>query len=162
MLRPAMKNTMKGERQKEHCLVEWELTSQILAAFYTVYNALGFGLLEHIYANALAIELRARGFHVEREVPVEVYYLGVRAGLFRLDLVVEGKILVECKATEHLSPTARPQMFNYLKCSSYPVALLLHFGPTPRHHRFIQPALLRKMPRTGDEHDATGPSETTR
>ena len=81
-----------------HDLVEGELTAEIIAAFYTVYNALRFGLLERIYANALAIELRARGFRVEREVPVEVLYLGVQAGFFRLDLVVEDKVLVRAQA----------------------------------------------------------------
>ena len=121
--------------------IEGELTREIIAAFYTVYNALGFGFLESVYANALAIELRARGFRVEREVGVEVFYLGVQAGLFRLDLLVEGKIVVECKATELLSPHARPQVFNYLKSSTFPVALLLHFGPGPKHHRFLRPDL---------------------
>lgn len=66
-----------------------------------------------------------------------MFYLGERAGRFRLDLVVEGKVIVECKATELLLPGARPQVFNYLRCSSLPVALLLHFGPTPKHHRFV-------------------------
>jgi GxxExxY protein len=123
-------------------LIEEDLTHEIIAAFLRVYNTFGFGLLESIYANALAIDLRARGYHVEREVPVEVYYLGVLAGRFRLDLVVDGKILVECKASELLSPVARPQVFNYLKCASYPIALLLHFGPTPKPHRFIKPDVL--------------------
>ena len=123
-------------------LIEENLTREIIAAFLTVYNTLGFGLLESIYANCLAIELRARGYRVEREVPVEVYYLGVLAGRLRLDLVVEGKILVECKATDVLSPTARPQVFNYLRCASYPIALLLHFGAAPRTHRFIKPGIL--------------------
>lgn len=133
------------DRPKRHDTRTWiegDLTREIIAAFYTVYNSLGFGLLESVYANALAIELRSRGFRVEREVAVEVVYLGEVAGYFRLDLVVEGKILIECKASEHLAPSARPQVFNYLKCSAYPVALLLHFGPAPRHHRFLAPALM--------------------
>ena len=131
---------MSQEQRKRHDdsgLIEGDLTREIIAAFYTVYNALGFGLLEVIYANALAIELRRRGFQVAREVAVDVFYLGERAGRFRLDLVVEGKVIVECKATELLLPGARAQVFNYLRCSSFPVALLLHFGPTPKHHRFV-------------------------
>ena len=123
-------------------LIEEDLTREIIAAFYTVYNAFGFGMLESIYASSLAIELRARGMRVEREVPVDVLYLGVPAGRFRLDLVVEGRILVECKATEVLAPTARPQVFNYLRVAPYPIALLLHFGPKPKPHRFIKPDLL--------------------
>lgn len=132
---------MSGNRQVEW--VEGDLTREIIAAFYTVYNALGFGFLESVYANALAIELRARGFRVEREVGVEVLYLGVQAGFFRLDLLVEGKIIIECKASELLSPAARPQVFNYLKACSHPVALLFHFGPTPKHYRFVHPTLMK-------------------
>lgn len=133
---------MEAAGRKTSGLIDEDLTREIIAAFYTVYNAFGFGLLESIYANALAIELRVRGIRVEREVPVEVFYLGVLAGRFRLDLVVEGRILVECKATEVLAATARPQVFNYLRIASYPVALLLHFGPKPKPHRFIKPELL--------------------
>ena len=129
-------NREERTRVDGSALIEGELTREIIAAFYTVYNALGYGMLEIIYANALAIELRRRGLRVEREVPVDVFYLGERAGRFRLDLVVEGRVIVECKATELLLPGARPQVFNYLRCSSFPVALLLHFGPTPKHHRF--------------------------
>jgi len=140
-------------------LIEGDLTREIIAAFYTVYNALGFGLLEAVYANAMAIELCVRGLRVEREVPVEVLYLGQTAGRFRLDLVVESKVLVECKATEHLSPAVRPQVFNYLRCSPFPVALLLHFGVTPKHHRFVRPDLL---PRSTAGHDSTEKAETAR
>ena len=142
---------MTTERPQRHDTTGWieaDLTREIIAAFYTVYNALGFGLLEHVYANALAVELRARGFQVEREAPVEVTYLGVQVGFFRLDLLIEDKVIVECKATEHLTPGVRPQVFNYLKCSSYPVALLFHFGPSPKHHRFVRPDVLRATENT--------------
>lgn len=135
-------NREKPKRHDESALIEGELTREIIAAFYTVYNALGPGLLEVIYASALAIELRRRGLRVAREVPVDVFYLGEHAGRFRLDLVVEGKVIVECKATDILLPGARPQVFSYLRCSSFPVALVLHFGPTPRHHRFVAPRLI--------------------
>ena len=137
---------MNQNGPKRHDRIAWiegDLTREIIAAFYTVYNTFGFGLLESVYANALAIELRARGLRVEREVPVEVYYLGLLAGRFRLDLVVEAKVLIECKATELLSPAVRPQVFNYLRCSSYPIALLMHFGPAPKHYRYIRPDLLK-------------------
>lgn len=134
-------NPQSSSGAADHWL-EGDLTREIIAAFYTVYNAFGFGLLESIYAHALAIELRARGLRVEREVPVEVMYLGLPVGRFRLDMVVEGKVIVECKATEILSHTARPQVFNYLRCANHPIALLLHFGPKPKAHRFIKPALM--------------------
>jgi len=139
---------MNQKNPKRHDRVAWiegDLTQEIIASFYTVYNALGFGLLESVYANALAIELRTRDLRVAREVPVEVLYLGQLAGRFRLDLVVEAKVLVECKATELLSPAARPQVFDYVRCSPYPIALLFHFGPAPKHYRFIRPDLLKGL-----------------
>lgn len=138
---------MAPDQPKRHDrqLIEGDLTREIIAAFYTVYNALGYGFLESVFANALAIELRARGLRVEREVGIEVQYLGVPAGTFRLDLLVEGRVIVECKATEQLSPAAKSQVLNFLRCSSHPVALLLHFGPAPKHYRFVSPRLLENV-----------------
>lgn len=137
---------METEYPNQRHSIDWihgDLTREIIAGFFTVYNALGYGLLESVYVNALAIELRARGHRVTREVPVEVRYLDQLAGRFRLDMVVEDKVVIECKATEILTPAARPQVFNYLRCSSYPVALLFHFGPTPKHYRFVRPEILK-------------------
>lgn len=71
-----------------------ELTHAIIGAFYAVYNTIGYGFLESVYRNALVIELRRRGMRVEQEVPVEVFYLGERVGFYRIDLIVEGKILL--------------------------------------------------------------------
>lgn len=139
--------TIRRPTTKRHDTSGWilpELTAEIIAAFYAVYNTLGYGMLESVHANALSIELRARGFSVGREVPVEIVYRGVQAGFFRLDLVVNDQVLVECKATEQLAASARPQVFNYLKCSRFPVALLLHFGPHPRHYRFVAPEVLAR------------------
>ena len=137
--------TMEREHPNQRHSIHWihgDLTREIIAAFFTVYNALGYGLLESVYVNALSIELRARGQRVAREVPIEVRYLDQIAGRFRLDMVVDDRVLIECKATEILTPAARPQVFNYLRCSSYPVALLFHFGPTPKHYRFVKPEIL--------------------
>jgi len=69
-------------------LLERELTGEIIGAFYTCYNELGFGFLESVYRHALATELRSRNLRVIEEYPIGVYYRGVVAGWFRLDLVV--------------------------------------------------------------------------
>lgn len=123
-------------------LVDRELTHEIIGAFYTVYNALGYGFLESVHSNALSFELRLRGLGVQREKPVEVQYLGHPVGFYRMDIVVEDRVLLEIKSTAALSEADRRQLFNYLRASSQNVGLLLHFGPKPAYERFISPKLL--------------------
>ena len=126
-----------GSGMAKRHLIEEDLTRSVIGAFFTVYNTLGFGLLEHLYVQALERELRARGHDVAREVGVNVYYEGDLLGRQRLDMVVDGKLVVEVKATESLHPSARQQVINYLKCTNLEVGLLLHFGPEPKFHRYI-------------------------
>lgn len=122
---------------RKHQLLEEELTRSVIGAFFTVYNALGYGFLEKLHAAALEQELRTRGHHVEREVLVDVIYEGRVIGVQRLDMVVDGKLIVEVKSTELLHPIARRQTFNYLKCTRFEIALLLHFGPQPKFYRLV-------------------------
>jgi GxxExxY protein len=72
---------------------------------------------------------------VLREVAAEVTYKGASAGLFRLDLVVAERVIVEVKSASMLGPTDKRQLVNYLRATQYEVGLLLHFGPEPRFHR---------------------------
>ena len=72
-------------------LLEAVLSEQILAAFFYVYKALGFGFLESVYRNALCVRLQKIGLTVEREVPVEVVFDGVVVGRFRADIVVNDR-----------------------------------------------------------------------
>jgi GxxExxY protein len=125
-------------------LIERELTRSVIGAFYTVYNALGFGFLERLYASALERELRVRGHWVGREVAVNVRYEGDVLGQQRLDMVVDGKLVVEVKSTELLHPSARRQLLNYLRSTSLEVGLLLHFGPQPKFVRVIHTADRKK------------------
>jgi GxxExxY protein len=116
-------------------LAHERLTHSIIGAFYEVYNHLGFGFLEQIYAAALTRELRARGHHVAREVGVPVLYKGVVIGRQRLDLLVDGTVVTETKATHELHASASRQVYNYLRGTGLRVGLLLHFGPEPRFYR---------------------------
>ncbi|MEO8337882.1 MAG: GxxExxY protein [bacterium] len=120
-------------------LLEGELTGKIIAAFYETYNVLGFGFLESVYKKALAIELRLRGLSVQEEVPVDVFYKGLRVGLFRFDDLVEECVAVEIKASATLSPTDKAQTLNCLTSTSIDVGLLLHYGPEPKVYRFVSP-----------------------
>jgi GxxExxY protein len=119
-------------------LIEKELTESIIGAFYEVYNTLGFGFLEHIYVMALERELRSRGHHVAREVQVRVMYKGEELSGQRIDMIVDGKVLVETKSTLEMHPAARRQLRNYLGATNIEVGLLLHFGPRATFYREIR------------------------
>jgi len=122
---------MKGE------LLEAERVHSIVGAFYMVYNYYGYGLSEAIYAGALEYELIDRGHEVVRELLVATSYKGRHVGWQRLDMVVDSAVIVENKATEKLSPAARPQLISYLRATNFEVGVLLHFGPQPKFYRFI-------------------------
>lgn len=118
-------------------LKEAETTNAVLGAFYGVYNALGYGLLEGLYLEALERELLARGHRVGREVHVPVFYRGAELGRQRLDMVVDETVVVEAKATETSHPIASRQLFACLRATRLEVGLLLHFGPRPRFQRIV-------------------------
>jgi GxxExxY protein len=121
--------------EKEPVYKHSDVTEMILAAFYKVYNALGYGFLEKVYENALAIELRAMGLRVVQQEPITVYYAGVVVGEYFADLTVEARVLVEIKAARDLVAENEAQLLNYLKATPYEVGQLLNFGPKPRHIR---------------------------
>lgn len=120
-------------------LIEEALTRSVIGAFYRVYNTLGFGFLEHLYAKALERELITRRHKVAREVGVRIMYEGIELGLQRLDLVVDDTLVVETKSTAELHKHATRQVYNYLRATNLEVGLLLHFGPEPRFYRVICP-----------------------
>ena len=118
-------------------LIRRELTHEIIGAFFKVYNAFGYGFLETPYVNALTIELQKRGLQVQRELPIALHYEGQKVGLYRADMIVEQKVLVEAKASAAMSEADQRQIFNYLRASRLAVGLLLHFGPNPSHKRVV-------------------------
>lgn len=118
-------------------LIEESLTNSVIGAFFEVYNALGFGFLEHLYRMALERELLARGHRVAREVGVRVMYKGDELGAQRLDMIVDEKLVVEIKSTYQLHKAAPRQVYNYLRATRLEVGLLLHFGPEPVFYRLI-------------------------
>ncbi len=119
----------------ERELLEHACTRSIIGAFYEVYNELGFGFLESLYAAALERELLARGHRVARELRARVMYKGSELGFQRLDFVVDGAVVVEVKSALALPPTARRQLHSYLRATNLGVGLVLHFGPAPRVYR---------------------------
>ena len=118
-------------------LIEKETTDHVIGAFFEVYNGLGFGFLERIYADALEFELLARSRKVQREVLIPIWYKGKQLSPQRVDMIVDDKVLLEIKSTNILPPTSERQLLNYLRASSLQVGLLLHFGPKPRFLRRV-------------------------
>jgi GxxExxY protein len=118
-------------------LVDETLTHSIIGAFYNVYNALGFGFLEHVYVLALERELLSREHRVARELSVPILYKGEELCTQRLDMVIDDRIVVETKSTFDLHPIAQRQLYNYLRATNLEVGLLLYFGRKPEFYRVM-------------------------
>lgn len=104
------------------------LTEKIIGAFYTVYNALGYGFLEKVYENPMVIELQSAGLEVAAQYPINVYYREQVVGVYVADLLVAQSVIVELKAVRSLLPEHEAQLLNYLNATRYEVGLLLNFG----------------------------------
>jgi GxxExxY protein len=117
-----------GKPVSSFVLMERELTEKILGASYKVLNTLGAGFLEKVYENALSVELRRVGLPIETQKAFHIRYEGMIVGDYLADLVVDGKVIVECKAVTTLDPVHEAQLMNYLKASSLHVGLLINFG----------------------------------
>ncbi|MFI5209644.1 MAG: GxxExxY protein [Gemmatimonadales bacterium] len=105
------------------------LTGAIIGSAMEVHSALGPGLLKSACCTCLFHELRQRGLKVRKEVPLPLSYKGVRldAG-YRLDLVVEGSVIVEVKAVERVHPVAFAQVLTYLRLTGIRLGLLINFN----------------------------------
>lgn len=118
-------------------LLHERLTESIIAAFYEVYNRLGYGFLEKVYSRALEIELRHRGHDVRHEIQVDIYYRAKFLCTQRIDLLVVDSVIVEVKAAETIPPVAIKQTRSYLKALGKEVGLVLNFGIKPQLKRVI-------------------------
>ena len=105
------------------------MTDEIIGSAIEVHRSLGPGLLESAYETCLAYELGERGFNVERQKSLPVIYREVKleAG-YRLDLLVNGSVIVEVKAVERLLPIHDAQLISYLGLSGCSLGLLINFN----------------------------------
>ena len=114
---------------------EKNITYNIIGAIYKVYVALGPSLLESVYEEALAYQLEMNGLKVERQVHVPIFYEGKQlANDLRLDLLVEGQIIVELKAVKELLDTHYKQLLTYLRLSNLHIGLLVNFQTADIKH----------------------------
>lgn len=120
---------MKSATLEKMPLYEKELTDQIIGAAIDVHRALGPGLLESVYHICLAHEFNLRHLKFESEKILTVEYKAVHLDCgYRLDFIVENKIVVELKAVETLLPVHEAQLLTYLKLTGCKVGLLINFN----------------------------------
>jgi len=124
-----------------------KLTSEIINAFYHVYNVLGVGFLEKVYERALSIELEKRGLRCICQKGIDVFYDEELIGQFYADIMVEDKVIIELKAVEYVLPIHETQLVNYLKASEIEVGLLLNFGKDPKPVRKVMTKKFKQRPK---------------
>jgi len=108
-----------------------DITQRIIKCCYNVHNIIGCGFQEVIYQRALAIELAEEGLDFLRELEMPLYYKDNHIGTWRVDFLVEEKVLLELKATVELNDLHLAQGINYLEAFKLEVGLLINFG-TPK------------------------------
>jgi len=110
-------------------MTENEISYKIRGAIFKIYNALGPGLLESVYVATLLMELKKEGLKVLKEVAVPVYYDNEKLDIgFRLDILVENKVIIEVKSVEHLAEVHHKQVLTYLKLTDLKLAILVNFN----------------------------------
>ena len=121
-----------------------DLSNRVLEAAIAVHSELGPGLLESTYVACLRHELELRGLRVQSEVPCPVIYRGVKLAEigYRIDLLVEGELVLEIKAVEAISPVHKAQLLSYLRHSGLRLGLLLNF-----HTAHLKDGIVRQVNR---------------
>ena len=118
-------------------LLHKDLTDSIIKTFYAVYNELGYGFLEKVYQNSLYLELQSKGFIVEAQKQIKVYYKGVPVGDCYADIIVNELVILELKAADAIVEAFELQLLNYLRGTDKEVGLLLNFGKKPEFKRRV-------------------------
>jgi GxxExxY protein len=129
------KSTLEGTEEAEvpapSPMPDNEITDKIIGAAIEVHRHLGPGLMESAYEECLSYELGLIGLAFERQVHLPIAYKGLKLDCsYRMDLVVEGRVVVEIKAIEGLLPIHTAQLLTYLKSSGKQIGLLINFNET--------------------------------
>jgi GxxExxY protein len=109
-------------------IVEKDLSYSIVKAAYEVFNGLGPGFDEKIYEEAMLVVLKKYGHVTEQQKRVDVFFQDVNLGFHKLDLVVNGRVILELKAVSEIATFHKQQAMSYLKASGLPLALVINFG----------------------------------
>lgn len=138
-----------------------EIASIVIDASFQIHKDLGPGLLESVYEAVLACDLSRKGLTVERQKLVPVQYQGMTLDEgFRLDLLVDGQLIVELKSVENMHPVHPKQLLTYLRLMNQPLGLLINFGApllqdglkrVVNNHNNIAPSRLRVHNKDGQQ-----------
>ena len=110
-------------------MTENEISYKVIGAALEIHKTIGPGLLESAYENALAFDLRELGFDVKQQVAMPFIYKDVKQEIgYRIDLLVDNKVIIELKAVEQLASVHFSQVLTYLKLSNLKLGLLLNFN----------------------------------
>jgi GxxExxY protein len=118
-----------------------QIVRDIIGCGLAVHRQLGPGFMEQVYERGMRIELRQKGLRFEAQKPIDVTYRDVVLCCHRLDLVVEGVVVVEVKAVKELRPIHEAQILSYLKASGCRAGLLMNFNVkmfVDGLHRFVR------------------------
>lgn len=118
-------------------LLHKEITEKIIKAYYKVYNTLGYGFLEKVYENAMAIELRKMGLEIKCQNPITVFYESEMVGEYFADIIINKIVVIELKASTTLLEEHECQLINYLKATNIELGLLMNFGKKAEYKRKI-------------------------
>jgi iron complex transport system substrate-binding protein len=106
-----------------------DVSGDVIDAAIRIHRELGPGLLESVYETVLAASVERMGYKVDRQSPVDIEFEGMRfSAAFRLDLLVDDRLVVEIKSVEQLHPVHAKQLITYLRLTNQPVGLLLNFA----------------------------------
>ena len=115
-----------------------ELSYRVMEGVFEIHKTLGPGFAESIYEEALAYELELRSIPFKRQETVTVVYKGRVVGTHRLDLVVDGRIILELKAVSSLTDVFKQQVLSYLKAADFRLGILINFGtPSVEYTRIV-------------------------
>ena len=110
-------------------MTENEIATAVVDSAFKIHKTLGPGLLESVYEAVLDFELQARGLQVARQVGLPVHYEGVKLELgFRIDLIINNKLIIEVKSVEVLAPVHKKQLLTYLRLTDLRLGLLINFN----------------------------------
>ena len=122
-------------------MTENEISKKVIGLAIELHKRIGPGLLESVYENALAYDLKEEGLKVIQQVPMPFEYKEVKLDVgYRLDLLVENKVIIEIKSVENLAPVHYSQLLTYLKLSNLKLGLLINFNTKllkNRIHRIV-------------------------
>lgn len=118
-----------GKKRGSVIMTENEISNKVIGIAIELHRKLGPGLLESAYENALAYDLRESGLDVKQQYPMPFIYKEVKLDVgYRLDLLVNSKVIIEIKSVETLAPVHYAQLLTYLKLSNLRLGLLINFN----------------------------------